>query len=163
VVVPHAGERDDVERRVVPPSDVFHDLDQSGAIAVDGAAMRRRIVVAREEPRGIDGVLANDGEQDIHRRSRGLSVDRHSELELVDAKTSRDRAGVAVFIVIDERAHARGDAKAIGSFGCRLHDKFDKESENRVGGSALHSLQEVLHTCARQAIICRPEDAKSKV
>jgi hypothetical protein len=126
VLVPHARQSSDVERRVVPPSDVFHDLDESGAITVDGAAMRRRIVVAREEPRGIDGVLANDGEQDIDRRSRGLCVDRHAELELVDAKTSRDRAGVAVILMIDQSAHARRDAETVRSFCFRLHGDSTK-------------------------------------
>jgi len=127
VVVPHARERDDVERRLVTPRDVLHDVDESGAIAIDGAAMRRRVVVAREEPRGIDGVLANHGEQDVHCWVRRLGVDRHAQFELVDAETPSDLARVAVFIVIDECAHARGDAKAIGSFGCRLHGKFGKE------------------------------------
>ena len=88
--------------------------------------MRRRVVVAREEPRGIDGVLANDGEQNFHRWSRGLGVDRHSELELVDAKTSRDRAGVVVILMIDQSAHARGDAETVRSFFCRLHGDSTK-------------------------------------
>ena len=70
MVVPHAGERDDVERRVVAARDILHNFDESGAITVDGAAMRGRVVIAGEEPRGIDGVLANHGEQHVHGRAR---------------------------------------------------------------------------------------------
>lgn len=43
---------------------------------------------------------------------------------------SRDGGRVGVAVMIDQRAYARGNASAIGSFFCRLHGVFYKEERD---------------------------------
>lgn len=52
------------------PGDVFDHLDETVAVAFHRALVRARIVVAGEKPGGVDAVIANDGEEDVHRGSR---------------------------------------------------------------------------------------------
>ena len=66
------------------------------------------------------GQISNDGPQNIvdsviYIRSRVWADDQ-----------GRNRAGVVVILMIDQSAHARGDAETVRSFCCRLHGDSPK-------------------------------------